>query len=72
MTLDPQTDEHAFDTLDRLGNVTAAMRPIACAGVMHAGLAVLAETLGHGITTEILRDFQRQLDHWRNGGEIEG
>jgi hypothetical protein len=72
MTLGPQTDEHAFDALDRLGALPAAIRPIACAGIMHAGLAVLADTLGHGLTTEILRDLQRHLDHWRDGDEIEG
>lgn len=72
MTLGPQTDEHAFDALDRIAHIPDALKPIASAGIMHAGLAVLADCLGHGLTTEILRDMQRQLDHWRDGGEIEG
>ena len=72
MTFDVQTDEHAFDALERLASIPFVHRPIACAGIMHAGLAVLADTFGHGITTEVLRDLQRHLDHWRDGGEIEG
>jgi hypothetical protein len=70
MTFDHQTDEYAVDALDRIAPIPDAMKPIASAGIMHAGLAVLADCLGHGLTTEILRDMQRQLDHWRDGGEI--
>jgi hypothetical protein len=70
MSFDAQTDEHAFDTLGRITSIPDALKPIAAAGIIHAGLAVLAEHLGHALTTEILRDAQRQLDGWRDDGEI--
>jgi hypothetical protein len=72
MSLDSQTDQHAFDALDRLSPIPDALKPIAAAGVMHAGLAVLGQSLGHGLATDILRDLQRQLDHWRDTDQIEG
>jgi hypothetical protein len=39
---------------------------------MHAGLAVVSQHLGHGLATELLRDLQRQIDHWRDNGQIDG
>jgi hypothetical protein len=70
--LDAQTDEHAIDALDRLATIPAILQPIAAAGVMHAGLAVVSQHLGHGLATELLRDMQRQIDHWRDSGQIDG
>lgn len=70
--LDHQTDEHAFDALDRIGTVPDQLKPFVAMGCMHAGLAVLADHMGHGITTEALRDLQRQLDHWRDTDQIDG
>ena len=72
MSLDSQTDEHALDALAHLATIPPSLTPIAAAGVMHAGIAVLADHLGHGIATELLRDLQRQLDHWRETGQIDG
>ena len=69
--LDRQTDEHALDAIDRLATIPDTMQPIAAAGVMHAGLTVIAQHLGHGLATELLRDLQRQLDHWRDGEQID-
>jgi hypothetical protein len=70
--LDPQTDEHAIDAIDRLANLPTILQPIAAAGVMHAGLAIVAQHLGHGLATELLRDLQRQIDHWRDTDQIDG
>jgi len=70
--LDAQTDEHALDALDRLATIPAILQPIAAAGVMHAGLAVVSQHLGHSLATELLRDLQRQIDHWRDEGQIDG
>lgn len=72
MSFDPATDEHAFDALDTLTEIAPDMRGIAAAGYAHAAIAVLADLFGHGITTEIMRDLQRQLDHWRAGDMIGG
>ena len=72
MTFDGQTDEHAFDALDTLTEITPSLRGVAAAGYAHAAIAVLADLLGHGITTEIMRDLQRQLDHWRDESMIGG
>ena len=69
--LDAQTDEHAMDALDRLATIPAILQPIAAAGVMHAGLAVVCQHLGHGLATELLRDMQRQIDHWRDSSQID-
>jgi hypothetical protein len=70
--LDGQTDEHAMDALDRMASVPDQLKPIVAMGCMHAGLAIIAQSLGHGLTTEALRDLQRQLDHWRDTGQIDG
>jgi hypothetical protein len=70
--LDAQTDEYAMDALDRLATIPSILQPIAAAGVMHAGLAVVSQHLGHGLATELLRDLQRQIDHWRDSGQIDG
>jgi hypothetical protein len=72
MSLDPATDEYAFDALDALTEIAPDMRGIAAAGYAHAAIAVLADLCGHGITTDILRDLQRQLDHWREYDDIGG
>jgi hypothetical protein len=72
MTFDHQTDEHAFDALDTLTGIAPDLRGIAAAGYAHAAIAVLADLFGHGITTEIIRDLQRQLDHWRSRDDIGG
>jgi hypothetical protein len=69
---DAQTDEHALDALDRLAVIPVALQPIAAAGVMHAGLAVVSQHLGYGLATELLRDLQLQIDHWRGSGQIDG
>jgi len=69
--LDAQTDEHALDAIDRLATVPAILQPMAAAGVMHAGLAIVSQHLGHGLATELLRDLQRQLDYWRDGEQID-
>jgi hypothetical protein len=70
--LDAQTDEYAIDGLDRLATIPTNLQPIAAAGVMHAGLAVVSQHLGHGLATELLRDLQRQIDHWRDTDQIDG
>jgi hypothetical protein len=72
MSFDPATDEYAFDALDTLTEIAPDMRGIAAAGYAHAAIAVLADLFGHGITTDILRDLQRQLDHWRECDDIGG
>ena len=69
--LDRQTDEYAMDAIDRLANLPTTLQPIAAAGVMHAGLAIVAQDLGHGLATELLRDLQRQIDHWRDTDQID-
>lgn len=70
--LDGHTDEHAMDALDRMAAIPDALKPIVAMGCMHAGLAILAQSLGHGLATEALRDLSRQLDHWRETGQIDG
>ena len=46
--LDGQTDEHAMDTLDRMAGIPDQLKPIVAMGCMHAGLAIIAQSLGHG------------------------
>jgi hypothetical protein len=70
VSFDPATDEYALDAIDRLHRAAPAVIPLAAAGHAHGALAVLADNLGHGLATEILRDLQRQLDHWRDEGLI--
>jgi hypothetical protein len=60
-----------MDALDRLATIPTALQPIAAAGIMHAGLSVIAQHLGHGLATEVLRDLQRQIDHWRDTDQID-
>jgi hypothetical protein len=71
MTIDALSREYACDALDELSDIPGKLQPVAAFGYMHGGIALIADCLGHGIATEIMRDLQRELDRWRDENQID-